>query len=417
MKKSIADEKAQTFTGKKVLVRVDFNVPQNEDGTVADDSRIKAALPTIDFLTRAKAKVILVSHLGRPKGAPSSKYSLKPIADHLRKLLAETLTDTKDSVVHFAEDCVGDKAESVVDNMKDGEITLLENVRFHPEEEKNDQEFSGKLAKLADYYVNDAFGTAHRAHASTEGITRHIKGSMAGMLVAKEISMLGQALDNPVKPFATIIGGAKVSSKIGVLENLLKKVDVLVIGGAMAFSFLRARGLSTGKSLVEEDRLDYCKELLEKAAAKGVKVILPVDVVVAAEMKEGAKTTTVDVGEIPDDQMGLDVGPKTITLIKEGLTPCKTILWNGPLGVFEMKAFEKGTYEIIDLLVELTEKGTKTIVGGGDSVAALKQKGVPDEALTHVGTGGGATLEYLEGIELPGIAALDDKQPATSGSK
>ena len=410
MKKSIVDENAQNFAGKRVLVRVDFNVPQNADGTVADDSRIRAALPTIDLLTKAKAKVILVSHLGRPKGAPSSKYSLKPIADHLRQLLA----DSTKAVVHFAEDCIGQKAESAVESMKDGEVTLLENVRFYPEEEKNDSEFSGKLARLADIYVNDAFGTAHRAHASTEGITKHIKGAMAGILVAKEMTMLGQALDNPIKPFATIIGGAKVSSKIGVLENLLKKVDVLVIGGAMAFSFLRARGLSTGKSLVEEDRLDYCKELLEKAVAKGVKVILPVDVVCAAEMKAGVKTTIVDVNAIPDDQIGLDVGPKTITLIKEALTPCKTILWNGPLGVFEMEGFEKGTYEIIDLLVELTTKGTKTIVGGGDSVSALKQKGVPDEALTHVGTGGGATLEYLEGIELPGIAALDDKQPATA---
>ncbi len=410
MKKSIVDEQAQTFTGKRVLVRVDFNVPQNEDGSVADDSRMRAALPTINFLKKARAKVILVSHLGRPKGAPSEKYSLKPIAEHLRKLLAETGSE----MVHFAEDCIGHKAHSVVDNMKDGEVTLLENVRFHPGEEKNDQEFSGKLAALADIYVNDAFGTAHRAHASTEGITKHLKGAMAGMLVAKEISMLSQALDNPIHPFATIIGGAKVSSKIGVLENLLKKVDVLVIGGAMAFSFLRAQGLKTGKSLVEEDRLDYCNQLLKKATEKGVKVILPVDVVLAGEMKAGAPTTTVDVDKIPDSQMGLDVGPKTIALIKEALAPCKTILWNGPLGVFEMEGFERGTYEIIDLLVDLTEKGTKTIVGGGDSVAALKQKGVPDEALTHVGTGGGATLEYLEGLELPGIAALDEKSAATS---
>jgi len=413
MKKSIEDEKAQTFTGKRVLVRVDFNVPQNEDGTVADDSRIRAALPTIEFLQKAKAKVILVSHLGRPKGAPSSKYSLKPIADHLRKLLAEKGSQ----IVHFAEDCVGNKAESVVDTMKDGEVTLLENVRFHEGEEKNDQEFSGKLAALADIYVNDAFGTAHRAHASTEGITKHLKGAMAGILVAKEMAMLGQALDNPDHPFATIIGGAKVSSKIGVLENLLKKVDVLVIGGAMAFSFLRAQGLKTGKSLVEEDKLDYCNEMIKKAKEKGVKVILPVDVVCAAEMKADAKTITVDVDSIPEDQMGLDVGPKTIALIKEALSPCKTILWNGPLGVFEMPAFERGTYETIDLLVALTAKGTKTIVGGGDSVAALKQKGVPDEAVTHVGTGGGATLEYLEGIELPGIAALDDKQTAGAQAK
>ncbi len=406
MKKTIQDQGPKHFEGKKVLVRVDFNVPQNEDGTVADDSRIKAALPTINWLAKAGARVVLLSHLGRPKGQVTEKYSLKPIAEHLKKLLAEMGHKT----VHFVDACVGPKAEKAVSEMKDGDIALMENVRFHAEEEKNDQAFSQKLAALGDLYVNDAFGTAHRAHASTEGVTKYLKPSLAGMLVAKEIEMLSSALNNPTRPFATIIGGAKVSSKIGVLENLLNNVDVLVIGGAMAFSFLKAQGLNVGKSLVEEDRLQYCQELEAKAKAKGVKLILPVDVVVASEMKAGVTTKVVKVSEIESNVMGLDVGPETIKLIVEALAPCKTILWNGPLGVFEIEGFERGTWALIDCLVDLTKSGTKTIVGGGDSVSALKLKGVDDHLLTHIGTGGGASLEFLEGIELPGIAALDNKE-------
>jgi phosphoglycerate kinase len=293
-------------------------------------------------------------------------------------------------------------------------VILLENLRFYEQEEKNDPDFSQQLARLGDLYVNDAFGTAHRAHASTEGITHHLKPALAGFLVAREIEMLSSALDTPNRPFATIIGGAKVSSKIGVLENLLGRVDVMVIGGAMAFSFLRAQGLGTGKSLVEEDRLDYCRELIAKAGEKGVKLILPKDVVVASEMKAGAATAVVSVDSIGADQMGLDIGPETIKLVEEALSPCKTILWNGPMGVFEMAGFEKGTWAVIDCLVALTAKGARTIIGGGDSVAALKEKGVSDAAVTHVGTGGGATLEYLEGIELPGIAALDNKETVAS---
>lgn len=410
MKKTIQDHGAQHFKGKKVLVRVDFNVPQNEDLTVADDSRIKAALPTISWLAKAGAKVVLLSHLGRPKGKVAEKYSLKPVAEHLRKLLA----DHGHKSVHFVDECVGAKAEKAVSELKEGDIALMENVRFHDAEEKNEEAFAKDLAKLGDIYVNDAFGTAHRAHASTEGVTKFIKPALAGMLVSKEIEMLSSALDNPARPFATIIGGAKVSSKIGVLENLLSNVDVLVIGGAMAFSFLKAQGLNTGKSLVEEDRLDYCRELMSKAKEKNVKLILPVDVVVASEMKEGATASIVKVDAIASDVMGLDVGPETIKLINEALAPCKTILWNGPLGVFEMKGFEKGTWAIIDTLVKLTESGTKTIVGGGDSVSALKLKGVDDNLLTHVGTGGGASLEFLEGIPLPGIAALDNKEPVST---
>ncbi|MCA0313144.1 MAG: phosphoglycerate kinase [Candidatus Melainabacteria bacterium] len=411
-KKTIRDLGKDAFKDKTVLVRVDFNVPQKEDGTVSDDSRIKGALSTIDYLASAGAKVVLVSHLGRPKGKPAPKYSLKPVAEHLKGLLA----GMGHKVVHFVEDCVGEKAESAVKAMKAGEVALLENVRFYEEEEKNAEDFAKKLAKLAEIYVNDAFGTAHRAHASTEGVTRFIKPALAGDLVAKEIEMLSSALDEAtcVHPFATIIGGAKVSSKIGVLENLLSKVDVLIIGGAMAFSFLKAQGLNTGKSLVEDDKLDYCRELIEKAKAKGVKLVLPLDVVVAAEIKEGVQTEIVDADKIPSDKMGLDVGPKTIKAITEALKDAKTVLWNGPLGVFEVAGFEKGTYALIDNLIELTAGGARTIVGGGDSVSALKQKGVEDSKVTHVGTGGGASLEYLEGIPLPGIACLEEKEAALS---
>jgi len=405
MKKTIAQAGASTFDGKRVLVRVDFNVPLNEDCTVADDSRIKAAIPTIDFLRKANAKVVLMSHLGRPKGA-SEKLSLKPVAEKLGELLK-----TK---VAFAKDCIAHEAEKVVNELKNGEVCLLENLRFHAEEEKNEKEFVKKLGALGDVYVNDAFGTAHRAHASTEGVSHIVKPALAGFLMEKEIHHLSQALDNPVRPFATIIGGAKVSSKIGVLENLLGKADVIVIGGAMAFTFLKAQGKQTGKSLVEEDKVDFCRELLEKAKAKGVTIVLPVDVVCAREIKEGAESITVDVDHIPADMMGLDVGPKTSELIDQELSKCKTILWNGPLGVFETKGFEKATYHVIDTLVKLTASGVKTIVGGGDSVAALGAKGVEPEKLTHVSTGGGASLEFIEGLELPGVACLDAAAPATA---
>jgi phosphoglycerate kinase len=402
MKKTIVQAGAKFFEGKKVLVRVDFNVPQHADGSVADDARIKAALETIDFLVKAQAKVILVSHLGRPKG-PTPKYSLKPVADKLSELLKDSGT-----VVHFASDCVGHVAEKVVSALKPGEICLLENVRFHPEEEKNDDAFAKQLASLADVYVNDAFGTAHRAHASTEGVTKYLRPSLAGFLIDRESQMLGQCLNSPVRPFATIIGGAKVSSKIGVLENLLSRVDVMVIGGAMAFSFLKARGVAVGKSLVEDDRLEYCARLEKEAKEKGVKIILPVDVVCATEIKTEAVKTTVNVDAIPADQMGLDLGPASIKLINDSLDNCKTILWNGPMGVFEVEGFEKATFAVVDKLVELTKKGTITVVGGGDSVAALAARQVENSQLTHVSTGGGASLEFIEGLVLPGIACLDD---------
>jgi phosphoglycerate kinase len=408
MKKTIVQAGAKFFEGKKVLVRVDFNVPQHPDGSVADDARIKAALQTIEFLVSAKAKVILVSHLGRPKG-PTPKYSLKPVADKLIELLKSSGTP-----VHFAEDCVGPVAEKAVLALQPGEICLLENVRFHPEEEKNEDAFAKQLASLADVYVNDAFGTAHRAHASTEGVSKYLRPSLAGFLIDRESEILGQCLNSPVRPFATIIGGAKVSSKIGVLENLLTRVDVMVIGGAMAFSFLKARGINVGKSLVEDDRLEYCTKLEKEAKERGVTIILPVDVVCATEIKTEAVKTTVNVDSIPSEQMGLDLGPQSIELIDASLDNCKTILWNGPMGVFEVEGFERATFAVVDKLVELTRKGTITVVGGGDSVAALAARQMENSQLTHVSTGGGASLEFIEGLVLPGIACLDDADKVTA---
>ena len=409
MKQSITNVKEDVFKNKRVLVRVDFNVPQDKkDGSITDDSRIRAALPTIERLVAAEAKVILVSHLGRPDGKKSDKLSLEPIATRLSDLLKEK-AEVK---VEFVKETVGAEVEKKVKEMKGGEILLLENVRFHAGEEENDPEFVKQLAALADVYVNDAFGTAHRAHASTEGVAHLVRPALAGMLMDKEIKMLSQALNDPARPVACIIGGSKVSSKIGVLDNLIDKVDILIIGGAMAFTFLKAQGLNVGKSLVEDDRMEYCKELEKKAKAKGVQIILPEDVVVATEMKEGAKATDVDVDKIPADQMGLDVGPKTIKKVNDALESSKTILWNGPPGVFEIAGFDKGTNELIDKLVTLTRKGAKTIIGGGDSVSALQKRSVPADALTHVSTGGGASLEFLEGIELPGVEALDAATPA-----
>ncbi len=409
MKQNIASVKEDTFKNKRVLVRVDFNVPQDKkDLSITDDSRIRGALPTIERLIAAQAKVILVSHLGRPDGKRVEKMTLKPVADRLKELLNQK-AEVK---VDFIDETVGEKVESKIKEMKGGEVLLLENVRFHEGEEKNSPEFVKQLAALADVYVNDAFGTAHRAHASTEGVAHHVRPALAGMLMDREIKMLSSALNDPARPVACIIGGSKVSSKIGVLDNLIEKVDIIIIGGAMAFTFLKAHGLNVGKSLVEDDRLEYCKELEEKAKKKGVRIILPEDVVCATEMKEGAKATTVDIDAIPSDQMGLDIGPKSIKTIKEALEPCKTILWNGPPGVFEIEGFDKGTNELIDDLVTLTRKGAKTIIGGGDSVSALQKRSVPADALTHVSTGGGASLEFLEGIDLPGVSCLDAATPA-----
>lgn len=405
LRKTIEHLPAENYKGKRVLVRVDFNVPQDENLHITDDSRIRAALETIKHLKDANAHVVLVSHLGRPKGGPSEKYSLKPVAKRLSELLGQE--------VRLLPGCIGKEIEDAVNGMKDGEVVLLENVRFHPEEEKNDPEFSKALAKLADIYVNDAFGTAHRAHASTAGISQHMKTSLCGFLMNKEVKTLTEVLHTPARPFATIIGGSKVSTKIGVLKNLMTKADIIIIGGAMAFSFLKAQGKQVGKSLVEEDRLDLCRELLEGFKQKGVKVILPIDVVCAPELKAGSPATLRPVDAMPADQMGLDVGPMTLSVIKSELANCKSILWNGPLGAFEFQGFETGTYALVDMLIELTQKGTKTVVGGGDSVAAIEAHGARAEAFTHVSTGGGASLEFIEGLELPGIACLDPMEKAS----
>ena len=397
-KKTIAQVDKSEFKGKRILLRADLNVPLDANKEITDDTRIKAVLPTIEHLKQAGGRVILVSHFGRPKG-PSEDLSLKVVAKRLSELLKQK--------VHCLEDCVGLAVTKFVQEMKDGEVCLLENVRFHKEEENNDPSFAKQLASLADIYVNDAFGTAHRAHASTEGVTKHVKPCLAGFLMEKELVALSSALFNPVRPFACIIGGSKVSSKMGVLDNLLERVDVLVIGGAMAFSFLKAQGKNVGKSLVEDDKLEFCRQLIEKAKKKGVNLVLPVDVVIAPELKAGLKTEVVSIDAIPADQMGLDLGPKSIEQIKVALKGAKTVLWNGPLGVFEIAGFEKATYAVIEDLIELTKQGAKTIIGGGDSLAAIEAYGVADRYFSHVSTGGGASLEFLEGIELPGVAALD----------
>lgn len=406
-KKTITSVPVETFKDKAVLVRVDFNVPQHEDGSVADDSRIRATLPTIKHLRDAGAKIVLCSHLGRPKGDYDEKYSMRPIATRL----SQHLTDMGGSkAIFMPEVIIGDTVGQTIEKMKAGEVFLLDNVRFHPGEERNDQGFAKALAEFKDVFVNDAFGAAHRAHASTEGVSHFLRPALCGSLMEKEIEMLSRALD-PMRPFATIIGGAKVSTKMGVLQNLLNRVDVLAIGGAMAFTFLKGRGLNVGKSLVEDAFQEYCKKLEKEAENEGVNLILPVDVVCVPSLSDGPKPTPVvtTLEEIPPDQMGVDIGPKTLQAINSALAPCKTIIWNGPLGVFE-KGYDVGTFGLIDQLVALTKKGATTIVGGGDSVAALKEKGVPDSAFTWVSTGGGASLEFLEGLELPGIKCLDEAE-------
>lgn len=383
--------------GKKVIVRCDFNVPQDKEGNITDDRRIQGALPTIQYLIDNGAKIILMSHLGRPKEGYDEKYSLKPVAERLAHLLGKEVKLAEDREV------VGENAIRLTSEMKEGEVVLLENVRFIKTETKNDLEFAKKLASLADIFVNDAFGTAHRAHSSTAGVAEYLP-AVAGFLIEKEISVMGKALNNPERPFVAILGGAKVSDKIGVINNLLDKVDGLIIGGGMAYTFMKAQGLEIGKSLLEEDKIDYAKEMLKKAEEKGIKIYLPIDHVVAAEFKGDAESKVVE-ENIPEDFMGLDIGPKSISLFSDALRDAKTIIWNGPMGVFEMPKFAVGTKSIAEALSKV--EGT-TIIGGGDSAAAVEQLGYADK-MTHISTGGGASLEFLEGLELPGIAALNDK--------
>ncbi|MBQ3274104.1 MAG: phosphoglycerate kinase [Christensenellaceae bacterium] len=383
--------------GKKVLMRVDFNVPLDDDRNITDDTRIVAAVPTIKYLMDKGAKVILCSHLGRPKGEVKKEFSLCHVVGRL-----EELTGKK---VIFAEDCIGDKAKEAVEKASQDEIVLLENLRFHKEETKNDPEFAKELASLAEIYVNNAFGTAHRAHASTEGVTAYLKTAVAGLLIEKELEYLGGALDDPKRPFVAILGGAKVADKIGVIENLLKNVDCLIIGGGMATTFIAANGYEIGKSLCDYDSLDFAKEMMEKARRTGVKMLISSDAVVTKEFAADAPSHIVPVEAIPADEMVMDIGPATRLLFANEIKSAKTVVWNGPMGVFEMPAFAEGTKAVAKALAEC--EGT-TIIGGGDSAAAVKQLGYAD-SMSHISTGGGASLEFLEGKELPGIAALNDK--------
>ena len=392
-KKSVEDI---DVSGKKVIARCDFNVPQDENGNITDDKRIRASLETINYLLDHNAAVILCSHLGRPKGEVNMKYSLAPVAKRLSELLGKE--------VKLAADVVGESAKKLAAEVKPGEVVLLENVRFEKGETKNDAALAKAMADMADIYVNDAFGTAHRAHASTAGIADYLP-AVCGFLIKKEISIMGKALSDPARPFVAILGGAKVSDKIGVIENLIDKCDTIIIGGGMCYTFAKAQGIGMGNSLLEADWLDYCREMMQKAKDKGVKLLLPVDGVAAAEFSADAKPVAVDGAGIPDGMMGMDIGPKTIALYAAAVKEAGTVIWNGPMGVFEFPAFAEGTRAVAQALAETD---AITIVGGGDSAAAVAQLGYADK-MTHISTGGGASLEFLEGKELPGVACLLDK--------
>ena len=395
MKKTVRDIDVK---GKRVIVRCDFNVPQDSEGKITDDIRITSALPTISYLIEQGAKVILMSHLGRPDGEANMKYTLKPVADRLSELLG------KNVVFISAPSVVNEEVSKAAAALKDGDVMLLENVRFRKEETKNGADFSKELAGLADIFVNDAFGTAHRAHSSTAGIADYLP-AVSGFLIEKEVKFLGGAVESPKRPFVAILGGAKVADKIPVIENLLTKVDTLIIGGGMAYTFLKSKGYEIGNSILDAERVDYAGSLIKKAEEKGVKLLLPVDIVAAKEFSNDVETKEFDADKIPQDWMGLDIGQKTIALFCGELKKAGTIIWNGPVGVFEMSSFAKGTIEVAKALAE---SGAVTIIGGGDSAAAVEQFGLADK-MTHISTGGGASLEFLEGKELPGIAVLQDK--------
>jgi phosphoglycerate kinase len=384
---------------KKVLVRVDFNVPI-ENGVVIDNTRIVESLPTIKKILAEGGRVILMSHLGRPKGKPNMEFTLKPVAQRASELLGQE--------VRFVPNCIGEAAKASVANLKDGECLLLENLRFHKEEEENNADFAKELATLGDVYVNDAFGSAHRAHASTEGVTRFIKPAVAGYLMKKELDYLGKALENPARPFTAILGGAKVSGKIDVIQNLMNKVDTLIIGGGMAYTFFKAQGMEIGNSILEVNKIELAKSILDEVSKRSIKFLLPVDCVIAEKFDNDVQKKFVPANKIEAGWQGLDIGPETIKLFREVIQSSKTIVWNGPMGVFEFDNFAEGTTDIAKALAEVTKSGAITVVGGGDSAAAIAKAGL-EKAVTHVSTGGGASLEFLEGKVLPGVAALTDK--------
>jgi phosphoglycerate kinase len=395
-KKTLSDISVK---GKRVLMRVDFNVPLDDNKRITDDKRIFESLPSIRKVLNDGGRLILMSHLGRPKGKVNPDFSLAPVAKRLSELLGSPVT--------MAKDCIGTEVTKQVLALKDGEVILLENLRFHPEEEANDPTFSKALAELGEVYVNDAFGTAHRAHASTEGITHFIKTAVAGFLIERELLYLGKALQEPDRPFVAILGGSKISGKIDVLENLFKKVDTVLIGGAMVFTFFKAQGYQTGKSLVEESKVELALKILDEAKKKGIKLLLPTDVILAAEISADSASHAASIAAIPENMIGVDIGPITAEAYRKEILSARTVLWNGPMGVFEIDNFAAGTMAVAKALTEATEKGATTIVGGGDSAAAIAKAGLSKE-ITHISTGGGASLEFLEGKELPGIAALND---------
>jgi len=390
---------------KRVLTRVDFNVPLTDDLAVSDDTRIRAALPTIKKIIDSEGKAILMSHLGRPKGKIIDTMRMAPVVKRLSQLLG--------CEVRYVTDCIGEVVESTVKELQNGEVLLLENVRFYTQETDNDPEFAKKLAKLGDVYINDAFGTAHRAHASTEGVTKYFDQRATGYLIQKELKYLGEAIENPKRPFVAILGGAKISGKIDVIDNLLKKVDTLLIGGGMTYTFLKAQNIEIGKSLLEEDKIDLAVKIMDKGGTQHIDLNLPIDHVIARDISESSETKITEFQAIPDGWAGVDIGPKTLNEFNRILKTAKTVIWNGPMGVFEVEKFAKGTIEIAKILAEITKQGATTIVGGGDSVAALAKAGVTDK-VTHVSTGGGASLEFLGGLKLPGIEALSDKIKSTN---